>query len=247
MRGLAAFARRHEQQGMTAENRRAVLSYDHSTLTKGRAMLLVVTGASGVGKSTVRDLVLAELDLASIEIRTLRPDLFVRGAAERQEVGEQIVALGAHLARTGRHLLFCDDPFPTGEVLACPSADLVEVAMCQLDVAAGEQKRRLRARGEPEANLVHHVAFADWMRQHASDPRVRPGVIVDRGWPYMVWERWVGREDIDPLWNTHMIDTTTLSPPEVAAEVTAWARRALAGEAPTFPPGWHLPPTEDSS
>lgn len=202
-------------------------------------MLLVVNGASGAGKSTIRERVAARLGIESVEIRTLRPDEPVRTTAQRQQVGEKVVAQAARLDREGRHLLFCGDPFPPGEVLACPSADLVDIAVCLLDVTAEEQLRRLRQRGEPEDGLVHHVAFADWMRAHAADPRVRPEVITAAGWSGMVWTRWTGRAERPTAWRPWVIDTTELVPDVVADRVVAWGRGAVEGTVPVFHRGWH--------
>ena len=203
-------------------------------------MLLVVTGASGAGKSTVRETVAERLGIESTEIRTIRPDRPVRNTAARQEVGEQVVAKAVELDRDGRHLLFCGDPFPPGEVLACPSADQVDIAVCHLHVSAEEQVRRLRERGEPGESLVHHVRFAEWMLAHVHDPRVHPEVIVDGGWLEMRWDRWLGRSDLIDVWASHVIDTTARGPGEVAAEVTTWGHRALKDAAPVFRRVWQL-------
>lgn len=203
-------------------------------------MLLVVTGASGAGKSTVRERVAERLGIESTEIRTIRPDRPVRSTAARQEVGQQVVAQAVELDRHGRHLLFCGDPFPPGEVLACPSADQVDIAVCHLHVSSEEQVRRLRERGEPEESLVHHVRFAEWMLAHVRDPCVRPEVIVESGWSEMVWDRWLARHDLADAWASQVIDTTGCSPDKVTEEVSTWGRRAVAGAAPVFQRGWHL-------
>ena len=202
-------------------------------------MLLVVTGASGAGKTTVRERVAARLGIESIEVRTMRPDRPVRTTFSRQEVGEQVVAQAVEFDRRGRHLLFCGDPFPPGEALACPSADQVDIAVCHLHVSADEQIRRLRERGEPEESLVHHIRFAEWMLAHVQDPRVSPDVIVDGGWPAMRWDRWLGRSDLVDVWASQVINTTAHSPDEVASKVTMWGLRALSGAAPVFRRGWH--------
>lgn len=203
-------------------------------------MLLVVTGASGAGKTTVRERVAARLRIESIEVRTMRPDRPVRTTATRQEVGEQVVARAVELDRLGQHLLFCGDPFPPGEVLACPSADQVDIAVCHLHVSAEEQVRRLRERGEPEESLVHHVRFAEWMLAHVQDPRGRPEVIVEAGWSEMVWNRWLGRDDVADVWASQVVDTTGRRPDEVAEEVSRWGQRALDVAALVFRRGWHL-------
>lgn len=204
-------------------------------------MLLVVTGASGVGKSTVRVAVADALGIESCEIRTLDPDPPVRDRRRRQDVGEGVVAHAAALAAGGKHLLFCGDPFPAGEVLACPSADSVDIAICLLDASPEVQLDRLRTRGdEPEAIFKHHIAFAGWQRRHAIDPQWEPHVVTEDGWPPMRWERWVGRSDLDGVWRIPVIDTSELTPAAVMGQVISWAREALAGTAPAFRRGWHV-------
>jgi hypothetical protein len=117
--------------------------------------------------------------------------------------------------------LLIGDPVPPGEVLAAPSADRLDgFAACFLDCAPEEQERRLRGRGDPEDLLPHHLAFTEWMREHARDPRHRLEVI-DAGWEEMRWER------SPETWEVAKIDTTSLSPTEAAGEVLAWCRRVL--------------------
>lgn len=204
-------------------------------------MLLVVTGASGVGKSTVRRTVAEALEIESCEIRTLATDPPVRDRRRRQEVGEDVVSQATELATSGKHLLFCGDPFPAGEVLACPSADKVDIAICLLDANADVQLARLAARGdEPEAVYKHHVAFAAWQRRHAIDPTWETHVVTEDCWPPMQWDRWVGRTDLAGTWTIPIIDTSMLNPSEVAVQVLSWASGVLAGTEPFFTRGWHL-------
>jgi hypothetical protein len=112
---------------------------------------------------------------------------------------------------------------PPGEVLAAPSADQLDgFAACLLDCGPDEQERRLRERGDPEDLLPHHLAFAEWMRDHARDPRHRLEVI-DVGWDEMRWER------LPDAWEVPVIDTTEMSPSEAAADVVAWCRSVIGG------------------
>jgi hypothetical protein len=89
------------------------------------------------------------------------------------------------------------------------------------------------ARGDDPALLVHHVAFADWMRGHAGDPHHRPEVLQTDGWEQMRWERWSGLHDASS-WAMHVLDTSSLTADAVASELLAWCRRALAGQAPVM-------------
>jgi hypothetical protein len=186
-------------------------------------MLLLVTGASGVGKSTVRRLLADELPAAvrAVELAQVVdiPARYDRGW--RQRSVEQVVQAALVEQEAGRHLLLAGDPVPPGEVLAAPSADRLDgFAACLLDCAPAEQERRLRARGDPPELLRHHVAFAEWMRGHARDPAHRLEVIAD-GWPEMRWER------LPSGWEVAEIDTTDLTPSDAAAEVLAWCRDVL--------------------
>ncbi len=186
-------------------------------------MLLLVTGASGVGKSTVRRLVADELkpavravELAQIVEIPARFDL-----GRRQRSVERAVQVALVEQEAGRHLLLAGDPVPPGEVLAAPSSNRLDgFAACLLDCAPDEHERRLLARGDPAALLPHHLAFAEWMRGHARDPSHRIEVIA-RGWAEMRWER------LPRSWDVEEVDTTDLSPADVAARVLAWSRGVL--------------------
>jgi broad-specificity NMP kinase len=184
-------------------------------------MMLLVTGASGVGKSTVRRLIAEELAPAvrAVELTQIAgPPTYERGW--RQRAVEQVVQV-ALAQEAGRHLLLVGDPVPPGEVLAAPSADHLDgFAACLLDCGPEEQERRLRERGDPEDLLPHHLAFAEWMREHARDPHHRLEVI-DAGWEEMRWER------LPDSWEVAEIDTTEMSPAEAAQQVLAWCREAL--------------------
>ncbi|MGO9823459.1 MAG: hypothetical protein ACLPTJ_22745 [Solirubrobacteraceae bacterium] len=132
----------------------------------------------------------------------------------------------------GRHLLLAGDPVAAGEVLAAPSADQLEgIAVCLLDLTPDAQAARLAKRGDDPAPLVHHQNFANWMRAHARDPRHMPHVLTTDGWEAMRWERWTGRGRLQDSWSMHVLDTSNMSEPQLAAEVLAWCYSALAGEA----------------
>jgi hypothetical protein len=187
-------------------------------------MMLLVTGASGVGKSTVRALIAEELapEVRAVELTQIAgPPTYERGW--RQQAVEQVVQVALAEEEAGRHLLLAGDPVPPGEVLAAPSADQLDgFAACLLDCAPDEQERRLRERGDPEELLLHHLAFAEWMRGHARDPRHRLEVI-DAGWEEMRWER------LPDSWEVPLIDTTEMSPAEAAADVVTWCRAVTGG------------------
>lgn len=197
-------------------------------------MLLLITGASGVGKSTVRAVVAPELTphVECVELKDLAPLSMARTGAWRQQTAETAVRRAVELQASGRHLLLAGDPVPAIEVIAAPSAPQLDaVAVCLLDASAEAQAERLGARGDDPALLVHHQAFAEWMRQQASDPLHMLHVVADQGWEEMRWER---LERFSDDWSMHTIDTSSLSRGEVADLVLEWCRQALAGDAPAL-------------
>jgi hypothetical protein len=202
-------------------------------------MFLLITGASGMGKSSVRAALAPALgpevvcvELGGVVAVPPWPDL-----AWRQRATEEVIRLALEYQADGRHLLLSGDPVAPGEVLAAPSADrLSGIRACLLDAAPERQEARLRGRGDSSALFPDHVAFAAWMRAHAEDPSHMPEVITTGGWEDMRWERWVGRQHGDPNWNVARIDTSPLGIEAVAAEALAWARASIRGETPPLVP-----------
>src|SRR5688500_12009734 len=142
-------------------------------------MLFLVTGASGVGKSTVRKLIEPEfadiLEIFELGMLGSTPKWEI---AWRHRMVERTVRRALEAQREGRHFLLCGDPVPPGEVWAAPSADHLDcLAVCLLDAGEQAQTTRLLERGDDLSFIPRHVAFADWMRQHVVDHRHRP----DRG------------------------------------------------------------------
>jgi hypothetical protein len=198
-------------------------------------MFLLVTGASGAGKSTVRRRVARELAPA-IECVELHHIVSVPASPDvawRQWATEVVVQRAVELQADHRHLLLSGDPVAAGEVLAAPSAVAVNaVAVCLLDVSPHAQAARLTDRGDDPALLPDHHAFAAWMRGHARDPRHMPHVLSTGGWEAMRWERWSRRDPATDNWGMEVLDTSERSPDQVAAEVVSWSYRALNGQAP---------------
>ncbi len=196
-------------------------------------MFLLITGASGTGKSSVRAVLAPELgpEVVCVELGDVVAIPPWPTIAWRQESTEAVVRLALEHQAAGRHLLLCGDPVAPGELLAAPSADrLAGIRACLLDAVAGQQEARLRRRGDPEALFGDHVAFAAWMRGHAADPSHRPEVLITDSWKEMRWARWRERRRGDPGWNVARIDTSELGLEEVSAAALAWARAALRGE-----------------
>ena len=199
-------------------------------------MLLLVTGASGVGKTTVRKIVEAHLvpEVEAVELGHLTAESTRYTLAWRQRTTELVLQRVLQLQHESRHLLLCGDPVAAVEAIAAPSASMVEaIAVCLLDATPDAQAARLTARGDDPSLLLHHHAFADWMRRQATDPQYMLEVVTTSGWEAMRWDR---VPLIAPNWHVHVIDTSRQTPHQVTDDVLAWIRAALAGEAPVLRP-----------
>jgi broad-specificity NMP kinase len=196
-------------------------------------MLLLVTGASGAGKSTVRELVAGQLkpDVECLELAHLLTVPAVPTIAWRQRATEAAVQRAVALQADDRHLLLAGDPVAAGEVIAAPSATkLSAIAVCLLDINADAQAARLKGRGDDPRWLTDHRAFADWMRAHAHDPRHATHVLSSNGWDHMRWERLDTFAANRGEWHTEVIDTSARSRRQVADEILTWCQRVLAGQ-----------------
>ncbi len=204
-------------------------------------MLLLISGASGVGKSTARQLIQDRLgeQVEAVELVDLAPFPTAPAPHWRQETAEKAARRAVRLKGEGRHLLLAGDPVVPGEILATPSARHLDIAICLLDADENTQTARLRERGDPEELLPHHLAFADWLRHHARDPQHMLHVITGSGWDRMQWSRLRGIRAGDPRWRIPVIDSTGLSKENAANRALRWATRALARDEPIFDAGWY--------
>lgn len=189
-------------------------------------MLLSVTGASGVGKSTVLA-ALEESDLGNDVTCVEFDSIGVPDGADtawRHGAIEHWVRFAIEEQDAGRHVLLAGQ-VPPGELLAAPSVDLLDrVAVCVLHSSPQVQESRLLGRGESADSLVHHLRFGVWFSAHALDPQHAPEVVrVESAIP-MVWGRWDHLQTGDPRWPVSLVDTDDLSPAEVADRVEEWAR-----------------------
>jgi broad-specificity NMP kinase len=198
-------------------------------------MFLLVTGASGAGKSTVRELVADELaaHVECVELGHLVNIPRTPSLAWRQQATEAAVQRALTLHAVGRHLLLAGDPVAAGELIAAPSATKLDaIAVCLLDVSPQVQAVRLAERGDDPRLLADHHAFASWMRAHAHDPNHMSHVLSTTGWDAMRWERLRPLRPGDGGWDMHVLDTSDRATDEVADEILTWCRRALRGQAP---------------
>jgi energy-coupling factor transporter ATP-binding protein EcfA2 len=197
-------------------------------------VLLLVTGASGSGKSTTlaalaerfpaERVTCAEFD--SIGVPAGADKAWRHGAVERwarHAVAEQF---------QGRHLILFGQ-VPVGELLAAPSADRLDgVAACLLHCSSVTRRERLIARGKREDELLDHLAFGRWFYGHMTDPTYQPEVIKVRAGVPMRWDRWSDWTAGDHRWSFEVIDTDALTPGQTADGVAAWAEATLAGRLP---------------
>jgi hypothetical protein len=203
----------------------------HFSRRDGSTVLLLVSGSSGVGKSTARRAIQDALSpsVESAELTYFTPLPAFPDLRWRQQTAELAAQRARELAAAGRHLLLAGDPVVAGEIVAVPTAPMIDIAILLLDADEATQTERLRRRGDPDELLHRHVGFAAWMRRHAVDPWHLREVITEDSWEQMDWDR----RPKEP-WQIPILDTTHLSEAEVAAEVLGWARNALAGSAPVF-------------
>jgi hypothetical protein len=134
---------------------------------------------------------------------------------------------------------------PLGEILASPSAPGLDgIAVCLVDVADEERRRRLDRRDEGRWSPAALDAFAGWSawhRGHAEDPQYRPEVVVDGSWDGMVWDRWSAWTKEDPRWDTYVLDTTGRSFAESRDDLEHWVmgrRRAHRSGQLALSEGW---------
>ena len=190
------------------------------------------------GKSSVREGIAATLapEVTAVEFRDLDTIPQTPTLEWRQRMAERAVLRAQELDSYGRHLLLAGDPVAPGEVVAAPSAPTIDIAVCLLDIDETAQRERLRRRGDPEQHLGSHVAFADWMRRHARDPRHMPHVLQAGGWQAMRWSRLTDMP-VD-RWRISVIDGSKLTKPHANQAVLQWVVDAIEGRAPGFKRPW---------
>lgn len=198
-------------------------------------MLLSLTGASGVGKSTALGAIAEAFEGRPVSCVEFDSVGVPPGADTvwRHRVLARWVRRAAEEQREGRDFVLCGQ-VPVGELLAAPSADALDgIAACLLHCSPEVRRERLLARGEDSAALQDHLAFGEWFLRHTLDPTYRPDVIRVAGDVPMCWERWADWKPGDPRWAFEVIDTDALTREQTAQRAVAWARDALAGRLPT--------------
>lgn len=197
----------------------------------------MLTGSSCSGKSTLAFAVAERFDRLAVHDTDEsgvpdNPDRHWRNhnTEEWLQRGLDYQADGVDLLLTGQA--------PLGEILAAPSAPLLNaVAVCLVDVADEHRRRRLverhsgpgRAAGWTDRDVERFNNWAAWHRAHARDPRHRPDVLTATSAPGMAWHRWSSWTAEDSRWQTRVIDTTDRPLATSVAELAEWiaAQREL--------------------
>ncbi|MCD0162009.1 MULTISPECIES: hypothetical protein [unclassified Deinococcus] len=180
-------------------------------------MLIVLAGASGVGKTTL----LPHLKGACPEVDWHDFDERWRGGgkAERQQVTDEWIRAALVTGRT----LGLLGPCPLGEVLAAPSMPgTATVRHALLDVGDVERIGRLRTRGDGQ-DTQDVLNWSAWLRLHHHDPLWRPDVITQGSWPDMQWDRWLNGDRSE--WPAPTLDVSGLSPVRSADLILRWLTR----------------------
>jgi hypothetical protein len=203
------------------------------------AMLFLMTGASGSGKTTclerlgslVSGVALYDYDTIGVPEnatpawRVETDQIWLGRALENQAHGQDTLLAGQT---------------PLGELLACPRAiELDGIAACLIDCSDDARRRRLESRTTSFGQAHHN--WAAWMRGHAADPQWEPHVIRDAD-PTLNWDRWEHWTAGDPRWSVWTINTTDLpldqAPHLVAQWMTKQRRLHRAGQAPLSGRWW---------
>ncbi|MCX4666441.1 AAA family ATPase [Streptomyces sp. NBC_01381] len=202
-------------------------------------MLLMLTGSSCSGKSTLAFAAAKHLQYLAVHDtdesgvpdnppphwRNLNTEEWIRRALDYQQQGIDLLLTGQA---------------PLGEILAAPSApSLNGIAVCLVEVAEAERRKRLATRDQgrwSEAQTEAFINWAAWHRAHALDPHHRPDVITSKGAPETAWQRWTSWAADDPRWDTYVLDTTERTEEECVEELAQWITRQreldLAGQLP---------------
>ena len=92
-------------------------------------------------------------------------------------MAERAVLRAKKLDEHGRHLLLAGDPVAPGEVLAAPSAPMVDIAICLLDVDEVSQRERLL--GTDQNRGESGCAAVGYRRHRGSGTGLQPERLTD--------------------------------------------------------------------
>jgi hypothetical protein len=184
-------------------------------------VLLLLFGSSGSGKTVAIDALRGRI--GSLAVHDFDEIGVPSGAdtAWRHRANEAWVVRALEYQASGVDVLLAGQT-PLGELLATPSAALVDaISACLLDCDDETRLARLASRRTTDDGA--YLKWAEWMRGHVSDPGWRADVIRHSDTDgEMRWERWESWSPGDPRWRVIRLDTTELTPPEVADALAAW-------------------------
>jgi hypothetical protein len=185
-------------------------------------VVFFITGSHGSGKSTVLPHLVSrfpEMAWHAFEGANLPRE---SGIVGRQQATEHWVRQAVMDQEMGLDSGICGGCVP-GEILACPSAQLLKsIAICLLE-CSDPMVRAERLRERPKGGLTQEALnWGVWLRMHAADPQWRQDVIRTDGWEAMRWERWDTWQRGDPRWKVQVIDTTHLTIEETTEQLAAW-------------------------
>jgi hypothetical protein len=206
-------------------------------------VLLTICGSSCSGKTT------AARACADIE-RLVVHDFDEIGVPSAADVGWRQRSLEQWIQRVLRYQdrgldVLLTGQSPLGEVLASPSAThLNGIAACLLDVEDRQRWHRLESRDpgkwNPDAKRSF-IGWAQWHREHATDPQRRPEVITSGGWEKMRWTRWSAWTSSDHRWSVTVVDTTARTVEQSSTDIRQWiahGRSELAAGRLALARGW---------
>ena len=238
-----------EAKPRSAQLARVIETYTKLSVILGglwhsHCMLLMLTGSSCAGKSTLAFAVADRIDHIAVHDtdesgvpRNLPPHWRNHNTEEWVRRALDYQAHGMDLLLTGQA--------PLGEVLAVPSASQLDgIALCLIDVDDEDRRRRLRRRDPgrwSESDVDRFNNWAAWHRGHARDPRHRPDVITADSAPMMAWHRWTSWTAEDPRWQVRSLNTTDRSLEESADDLEQWVnmqRQALRAGRHPLCRGW---------
>jgi hypothetical protein len=184
-------------------------------------VLFLLFGSSGSGKTVAIDALRDRI--GSLAVHDFDEIGVPSGAdtAWRHRANEAWVVRALEYQASGVDLLLAGQT-PLGELLATPSAGLLDaISACLLDCDDDARLARLAARRTTDADA--YLTWAEWMRGHVSDPGWRADVIRHPDTDdEMRWERWESWSPGDPRWRVIRLDTTELTPRDVADALAAW-------------------------
>jgi hypothetical protein len=221
-------------------------------------MVFLLFGSSASGKTTLTQDVVPLLEGAEgHDFDELEPP---PGAdtAWRHRGYAYWIERALELEEQGTDLILCGQT-PLGELLAAAdSTQLDAISACLIDCDDATRAARLEGRGGawfaraagplqdtytwPEW-VSRHLSWADWLRNHARDPRYRQFVLhAPETEREMRWERWQTWTAGDPRWRVEVIDTTATTREIAARRLADWitVERALlaAGDHPLARGRW---------